>query len=309
MSLVEAHFGQTDPATTLQLSQAAPTLLAKTAPANALSPLSFVTSSDTPETWLDLEKLVVACLQAGDDKNAHLALERLTQRFGSENERVMGLRGLYQEALAKNMQDLQKVVNGYNKILIDNPMNIPIHKRRIALTRSLNQEEDAAIALVDFLGSFPSDTEAWSELSDVYYSQGLAAQAVFCLEEALLGAPNAWHLHARLGELEYMAGTFEGESQENRRKFLSSSTRRFARSVELCDDYLRGYYGLAMATKKLRDVQSNTKAVDSGSVSQETAQELHADAIRKLGQIVASQPDVLRADIVAAQQLLDTTKS
>jgi hypothetical protein len=29
-------------------------------------------------------------------------------------------------------------------------------------------------------------------------------------------------------------------------KFLAESIRRFCRSIELCDDYLRGYYGLKL---------------------------------------------------------------
>lgn len=29
-------------------------------------------------------------------------------------------------------------------------------------------------------------------------------------------------------------------------KYLSESLRRFCRSIELCDNYLRGYYGLKL---------------------------------------------------------------
>jgi hypothetical protein len=29
-------------------------------------------------------------------------------------------------------------------------------------------------------------------------------------------------------------------------KYLAESMRRFCRSIELCDDYLRGYYGLKL---------------------------------------------------------------
>jgi hypothetical protein len=29
-------------------------------------------------------------------------------------------------------------------------------------------------------------------------------------------------------------------------KYLAESLRRFCRSIELCDDYLRGYYGLKL---------------------------------------------------------------
>lgn len=53
---------------------------------------------------------------------------------------------------------------------------------------------DAISALVEFLDAFPTDAEAWCELSDLYQSQGKTTQAVFSLEEALLIAPNAWNV-------------------------------------------------------------------------------------------------------------------
>lgn len=33
-------------------------------------------------------------------------------------------------------------------------------------------------------------------------------------------------------------------SENSSQKYLAESIKRFSRSIELCDDYLRGYYGL-----------------------------------------------------------------
>jgi ER membrane protein complex subunit 2 len=46
-------------------------------------------------------------------------------------------------------------------------------------------------ALLDFS---PTDGEAWSELSDVYFSQGLLSQSIYALEEVLILQPNAWNV-------------------------------------------------------------------------------------------------------------------
>lgn len=55
-------------------------------------------------------------------------------------------------------------------------------------------------------------------------------------------------MHARLGEVLYMAAsTTEGSAA----KYLAESIKRFSRSIELCDDYLRGYYGLKLVRKPL----------------------------------------------------------
>ncbi len=40
-----------------------------------------------------------------------------------------------------------------------------------------------------------------------------------------------------------MAGS-AGDSPAD--KYLGDALRRFCRSIELCDDYLRGYYGLSL---------------------------------------------------------------
>lgn len=50
-------------------------------------------------------------------------------------------------------------------------------------------------------------------------------------------------MHARLGEILYIAA---GVNDSNSDRYLADSMRRFCRSIELCDDYLRGYYGLKL---------------------------------------------------------------
>lgn len=43
-----------------------------------------------------------------------------------------------------------------------------------------------------------------------------------------------------------MAATAPGADENITRKYLAESLKRFCRSIELCDDYLRGYYGLKL---------------------------------------------------------------
>lgn len=54
-------------------------------------------------------------------------------------------------------------------------------------------------------------------------------------------------MHARLGEVLYMSA--RGSSNDSSsQKQLAESLKRFCRSVELCDDYLRGYYGVKLVS-------------------------------------------------------------
>ena len=73
----------------------------------------------------------------------------------------------------------------------------PIRKRRIALLRSMSRTADAIAALVELLDASPTDAEAWAELSDLYATQNMYAQAIYSLEEVLLIMPNAWSVSPR----------------------------------------------------------------------------------------------------------------
>ena len=56
-------------------------------------------------------------------------------------------------------------------------------------------------------------------------------------------------IHARLGELQYMAATTaSAASDATSQKYLAEALKRFCRSIELCDDYLRGHYGLKLVS-------------------------------------------------------------
>lgn len=304
------HYDQNDPSTVLSLSQKAESMLSKSSLKPKSKALAVVSAIEEPTEWAELEQIFLACLRSRDDEKAHLCLERLANRFGAENHRIMALRGLYQEAESENEEDLRRVLQSYNKIVKDDPMNVPIHKRRNALIRSLGKTSDALECLVQFLGSFPSDAEAWCELSDLYQTQGMYSQAIYCLEEALLIVPNSWNLHARLGEMNYIASQSGQEAVAANEKYLAEALRRFARSVELCEDYLRGYYGLKLTAQKLL-VSSSSK--DSDTISPEIVQQHDELATTKLNYIIkhrlASAVQSQQAQVIAAQALLDQSKT
>lgn len=134
--------------------------------------------------------------------------------------------------------------------------------------RSISRPADAIAGLVKLLEATPTDAEAWCELADLYKSQGMSSQAVFCLEEALLIAPNAWNVcvfrcfprsselrlllllflkvHASLAELLYVC--VSSQQTDDSLGFLERSMRHYCRSIELCNDYLRGFYGLVLVS-------------------------------------------------------------
>lgn len=94
----------------------------KTSAANIIS-LPFLPTQDSAELWASYENMLHSCLRTGDDKTAHFCLERLADRFGAEDERIMGLRGLYQEAMAEDTSALLEILHEYDEVLAENPTN------------------------------------------------------------------------------------------------------------------------------------------------------------------------------------------
>jgi hypothetical protein len=54
-----------------------------------------------------------------------------------------------------------------------------------------------------------------------------------------------------------MAASSTTEGAENSYTLLIDAVRRFSRSIELCDDYLRGYYGLKVVRLRCYALQEN----------------------------------------------------
>ncbi|KAI0866198.1 tetratricopeptide [Xylaria cubensis] len=307
--------GHLPPATALHLSQQAPSILENSPGAISTSLLqSMLSTSETQELWTKYENLLLSCLRTGDDTSAHQCLGRLVNRFGDDNERVMALTGLLKEATAPDDATLDVILQEYEQILQGNPTNLPIVKRRAALLRAMGRTTEAANALNSLLDMSPTDAEAWGELADIYLAQGLYPQAIFAQEEVLVLQPNAWNIHARLGEILLMAA-----KTSDAPKRVTEALKRFCRSIELCDNYLRGYYGLKLTTQQLlsevapKATTKQTETEEWDVPSPVTVQKLDELATEKLAEIIrrysAGEKDwqgYSEAEIVAARELLKT---
>mgnify|MGYP006868034310 CR=1 FL=1 len=104
----------------LHLAQQAPAILGQ----ESGSRVSSSNSSETADYYALLEQLLLACLRTGDDQSAHTCLNRLSLRFGPSNERIMGLRGLYEEATAKDQSALERCLQEYDNTLAQSPVNV-----------------------------------------------------------------------------------------------------------------------------------------------------------------------------------------
>ncbi|KAJ4411215.1 Inositol phosphatase SIW14 [Didymella pomorum] len=307
------------PPTALALSQKAPKILANPPTSSLPWPLSLLFSRETPESWAIHENLFFSALRTGDEKSAHQILERLEARFGEQNERIITLRGIYNEATAQSDADLEKVFDGYEKILREDPTNMSIRKRRVAVLKSMGRTADAITAVTVLLQNSPTDVEAWAEASELYASQCSWGQAIYCAEEVLLTAPTSWTAHAHVATLHYLSTASNNPPSLSE---LSLALKHFCRAVELNESYLRGFYGIKTVAAKLLPLLSDTQASfkkrgeqddeDVPIPSLTSVQKLDELATKKLGEFIRDfgskkkgQSGYDEAEIIAAKELLN----
>lgn len=119
-NIIHNSIHSSDLIATLRFSQQAPMILGRQVTSKT-APLSLTEQSEKHGIT---EQLFFSCLQTGDDKSALICLDRLTHLFGHSNERIMGLRGLYEEAMAMDNSSLEKCLREYESILSQNPVNL-----------------------------------------------------------------------------------------------------------------------------------------------------------------------------------------
>lgn len=137
-----------------------------------------------------------------------------------------------------------------------------------------------------------------------------------------------------MGEIEYTSVAPGSEGTQANQQLLMDAIRRFSRSIELCDDYLRGYYGLKkvfnnidlaqtrsdcmrQATHRLLESLKSLPQSSSSSAHMsptEVIKQLHDLASEKLRRIIQTRntqklhSDSSQAELIAVQELLDRSQ-
>jgi hypothetical protein len=119
--------------------------------------------------------------------------------------------------------------------------------------------------------------------------------------------------HAQLATLHYLSAPASLPA-------LSLALRYFARSVELNDSYLRGYYGLKLVSAKLIPLLSESTSVSKRNNDEDDLPPPKLQSVKKLEELATSKlaeavrqfssgnkawADMDEAEVIAARELLD----
>lgn len=214
------------------------------------------------EIWVVYEQVCIAALDFCRLDLAEECIKALRKQFPNST-RVYRLTGMLYEA-DQNYEGAQQI---YDRVLEDDPANLPIRKRKIAILKAQNLFIETITEMNKYLADFMGDQDAWMELSDLYIGQCDYPKAAFCLEELILQQPHNHLFHQRYAEVHYTIGT--QDSIEKARKY-------FAMALKLDPSNTRALYGLFLSSSMNPNKSSSRRNPNiNAKMSEWSAQQIY----------------------------------
>jgi tetratricopeptide (TPR) repeat protein len=202
---------------------------------------NYLSSLREFEKWIILEQVFAAALETGDFELSQKSLSILKSKFPA-SVRVARLEGIQLEG----MSDFEGAVVIYDRLLAKDDTDSATMKRKISVALEKEGRLSAIDLLIEYLLVFMADSEAWSELADLYLKEHMYKQAVFCYEELILAEPQNYHYYTKCAEIKYTIGGIA---------CILESIYYYIFSLELSPiNNNRSYFGLFIAVNQLTNL-------------------------------------------------------
>lgn len=195
-----------------------------------------------------VELLFYLCLVRGEDTEAETLYKTVTDRLGDDSPRIHVMHSMLiqvtqsDDAAKKYIEDL---IKNQLEIATDSEDYVQMKKRLLAIERPSMSKEKWVKELLDLVEKFPLDAEIWSLLSQEYQEAGDLRQAIYCMEEVIIGVPFSYEAFGQLAYLHYL----KSQSDSDPEAALQSSLSNALRSVELAEAYVKGW-GIVLKTSQ-----------------------------------------------------------
>ncbi|GAB5372315.1 hypothetical protein AAMO2058_001654700 [Amorphochlora amoebiformis] len=200
------------------------------------------------DEWDMREKVLIAALDSGEYKVA-------MEMYGSLEAKFSKPKGEPPSRRLKKLEAMIKEHNGAydsatkvytDEILQHDKVNPSGFRRLYCIAKAQGNYSDAAKRLNYYLKLFPGDIEGWIELAELYVSVDRLDFSKFCYEEAMMLAPQDYHLSVVSLSL----------SQKGRKGSVKNpmelARMYYIQSLELAPGNTRALLGLAMCLRALK---------------------------------------------------------
>ena len=206
-----------------------------------------------------LEQVTLALLDLKQHDNAKKCLSLLKSAISPESIRFKVLMGRCLEAEG----DVVGAHKVYDEILVSNPSNLIVLKRKYCLAEDPVQRMEA---LNFYLQQNMADSAGWFEMAKLRMDMGDFEGASFALEEVILGCPIDAPIHIKLAEVYATIG-----GREN----LALARKHMSQALQLDPNNRRAMFGLVVVSNAFLITAANaTKKVVVDEHSVEVAKEL-----------------------------------
>lgn len=187
----------------------------------------------------------------GKDVEAETLFKTFKDRFGSSSPYLHVMQATLlqvnkgdreaEEFLTKLLKDALE----YETDIID---YLLVSKKLLSIRRKSITKEEYLKQLLGLAEKFPVDGELWYAIAQEYASLGQFEQAAYSLEEVLCIAPFNYVAFAQLSEVLYYRALREKKDKDS---LLQQSLSNALRSVELSENFVKGWAFVAVTSKEL----------------------------------------------------------
>ncbi|CAR24096.1 Emc2p [Lachancea thermotolerans CBS 6340] len=187
----------------------------------------------------------------GKDVEAETLFKTFRDRFGSSSPYLHVMQATLlqvnkgdreaEEFLTKLLKDALE----YETDIID---YLLVSKKLLSIRRKSITKEEYLKQLLGLAEKFPVDGELWYAIAQEYASLGQFEQAAYSLEEVLCIAPFNYVAFAQLSEALYYRALREKKDKDS---LLQQSLSNALRSVELSENFVKGWAFVAVTSKEL----------------------------------------------------------
>lgn len=221
---------------------------------------SYTSSGDpnlSQSTYLNLmEMLFYVNVYLSKDVEAEVIYNSFRDRFGEDSPNLYVMKATLLQ-INENDQAavdyIEKLIKDSLEYDTDSLSYLVLQKKLISVKARAHDNEWLVSQVCSLIEKFPLDPELYFYAGKLYDELGQFSRAAYCYEEVLLIMPFNYVAFGNLAESIYYKAIKTERSVKLNYDTLQKSLNNALRSVELSENYLKGWSFVAMVSEKMGD--------------------------------------------------------
>ncbi|QLL31537.1 hypothetical protein HG536_0B04010 [Torulaspora globosa] len=201
-----------------------------------------------------LEMLFYVKVYLSKDVDAQVIYNTLRDRFGEHSPSLYVMKATLlqiNEGDQVAIDYIEKLIKESLEYDTDAVSYLLLQKKLLSIKASSHDKEWLLKQVLSLIEKFPLDPELYWFAAKIYTELGQFDRAAYCYEEVLCIMPFNYVAFGQLAESLYYKALKNEKLSTRRRDGLQKALENALRSVELSENYLKGWSFVAMISKKL----------------------------------------------------------